>query len=50
MDVAAAFVKNSAIGDVMSQGVPEGILSVGKKLCCVEKLGSLQIVVSPARR
>ena|SRR6516165_10078150 len=44
MDVAAAFVEQPAIGDVVSERVLEGVLQVRKDLSGVEKLGRLQIV------
>jgi hypothetical protein len=49
VDVAAAFVEHSAVGDVVGEGVLEGVLQVGKELCRVEKLGSLQIVEQTAK-
>src|SRR5215472_8227876 len=49
VDIAAAFVQNPAVGDILGQGVLEGVLQVGKKLRRVEKLGSLQIVEQRAK-
>ena len=37
-------LEQPVIGDVVGERVGEGILQVGKELCCVEEFGSLQIV------
>ena len=49
VDVAATFVEHPAVGDVVGEGVLEGVLQVRKELCRVEKFSSLQIVEQTAK-
>src|SRR5262249_37237750 len=44
VDFTATFVEYPTVGDVVSKRVLERILQVRKKLCRIEKLGSLQTV------
>src|SRR6516162_1673476 len=48
VDVATALVEHPAVGDVVSEGVHEGVLQVRKELCRVEKFSSLQVVEESA--
>ena len=49
VDLAATFVEHSAVGDVVGEGVLEGVLQVRKEPCRIEKFGSLQIVEQTAK-
>src|SRR5712691_2170325 len=43
VDVATAIAEHPAVGDVVSEGMLESVLQVGKQLCRIKKLGLLQI-------
>ena len=47
MNVATAPVEHSSVGDVVGEGVLEGVLQVREELRRVEKFSSLQIVRIP---
>ena len=49
VDVPTALVEHSSVGDVVGEGVLEGVLQVRKKLRRVEKFGSLQVVEQTAK-
>src|SRR5262249_36743138 len=49
VDVATALVEHSSVGDVVGEGVLEGVLQVRKELCRIEKFSSLQFVEEPAK-
>ena len=44
VDFTATFVEHPTVCDVVSKRVLERILQIRKKLCRIEKLGSLQTV------
>ena len=48
VDVAAALAEHPAVGDVVGEGVLEGILQVRKELCRIKKFGILQIAEQAA--
>src|SRR5262249_14162116 len=49
VDVAAALVEHPSVGDVVGEGVLEGVLQVREELRRVEKFSSLQIVEQTAK-
>src|SRR5262249_14697019 len=49
VDVATALVEHPSVGDIVGEGVLEGVLQVRKELRRVEKLSSLQIVEQTAK-
>src|SRR5262249_53948386 len=49
VDVATALVEHSSVGDVVGEGVLEGVLQVRKELCRIEKFSSLQLVEQTAK-
>ena len=48
VDVATAVAEHPTVGDVVGEGVLESVLQVGKQLCCIKKLGILQIAEQAA--
>src|SRR5262245_59153313 len=48
VDVAAALVEHPSVGDVVGEGVLEGVVQVRKELRRVEKFGTLQVVEQTA--
>jgi hypothetical protein len=42
MERAAAIVEQAGVGDIVGQGVLEGVLQLGEEACLVEELGGLQ--------